>query len=335
MMNYRLIIVHPGVFHADDALAVAILFFVVGRRLPVERRNPTDEELDDPEVIVVDVGGRFDVRTRCFDHHQRDFALERDPSEGVGIEGIDNPFAAAGLVWHNFPVMASLKGDYTQEEQTAWWCRVDSMLIRGVDATDCGKAPTPPTGAPASLSAAIHWLNPIGSVDAQERDEAFAGAVEIAGNILFGAVQTAKAWIDGRRVVNEARTVRVGTKTMYSPAASVLPGYNGDHVDQHALVLDEYVPWQEHVFNRTDQWTILYVIFPSERGGFMVQQMPKEPDSFEGRKPLPEAWAGLRGEELAAVNGIEDSIFCHPGRFCGSAETLESAIKMAKLAAAS
>ena len=33
------------------------------------------------------------------------------------------------------------------------------------------------------------------------------------------------------------------------------------------------------------------------------------------KKKLPKAWAGLRNEELAAVTGVEDAIFCHTGRF--------------------
>jgi uncharacterized UPF0160 family protein len=307
-MNYRLIIVHPGVFHADDAFTLAILFTLIGK-VPVERRDPTPEELDDPTVVVVDVGGRFDVRTRCFDHHQRDFALERDTAEGYGIDGEPNPLAACGLVWHNWPQMLTLKGDYTQAEQGLFHQRIDRMLIRGIDATDCGKA-AHAVGSCASISAAIHWMNPVGSATEEERDEAFMAAVDVATNILGAAVQTAKAWVDARRVVLE------------SPV-----------VNDHTLVLPDYAPWQEHLFGREDQGSLLYVIFPSERGGFMVQQVPMDPDSFEGRKPLPEAWAGLRGEELANVNGIEDAIFCHPGRFCGAAESLISAIKMAELAA--
>jgi uncharacterized UPF0160 family protein len=309
-MNISRIITHPGVFHADDAFAVAILFTLVGK-LPVERRDPTPEELDDPTVIVVDVGGRFDVRTMCYDHHQRGFALERDVEEGYGIDGEPNPLAACGLVWTQFPKLMELKGDYSSEEQNLFHQRMDSMLVRGVDATDCGKA-AHVVGSCASLSAAIHWMNPIGSAMAEDRHEAFMAAVGVATDILAGAAQTVKAWIDGRRTVLEA-----------------------ERYNQHTVVLTEYAPWQEHLFQRPDQEELLYVIFPSERGGYMVQQVPVAPDSFDGRKPLPEAWAGLRGEELAEINGIEDSIFCHPGRFCGAAESLESAIKMADLAAAS
>ena len=81
---------------------------------------------------------------------------------------------------------------------------------------------------------------------------------------------------------------------------------------------------------------LLYAVFPMASGGFGVQQVPAAPGSFEGRKPLPEAWAGVRGEELQALLPSEvpsGAIFCHPGRFIAGHQTLEGAVAMAKAAA--
>jgi uncharacterized UPF0160 family protein len=177
------------------------------------------------------------------------------------------------------------------------------MLIRGIDAKDCGKAAYV-KGQGASVSSAIHWLNPTGSVTDQVRDEAFDNAVEIATDILVGVMANAKAFIDGKKVVLAA------------------------DAENGIMILPEYVPWVEHIFSRPDIDELLYVVFPSERGGYMLQQI-----RFEGRKPLPEAWAGLRGEALAdATGGLIDVIFVHPNRFCGGAESLETTLKMAELA---
>ena len=49
--------------------------------------------------------------------------------------------------------------------------------------------------------------------------------------------------------------------------------------------------------------------------------MPRELGSFANRKDLPAAWAGLNGEELAAVTGVADAIFCHAKRFMAAAES--------------
>lgn len=61
------IVTHPGGAHKDDLLAVSVLVAVHGA--PIVRRVPTDDELDDPEIAVVDVGGSDDSSRSNFDHH--------------------------------------------------------------------------------------------------------------------------------------------------------------------------------------------------------------------------------------------------------------------------
>ena len=61
------IITHPGSAHKDDLLAVCLLIAHSGA--PVVRREPPDEELDDPQVAVVDIGGSDDASQSNFDHH--------------------------------------------------------------------------------------------------------------------------------------------------------------------------------------------------------------------------------------------------------------------------
>jgi len=63
------LIVHNGTFHTDD---VALTSFVRMSypNISVERRMPTEDELDDPNIIVGDVGLRYDISNNNFDHHQ-------------------------------------------------------------------------------------------------------------------------------------------------------------------------------------------------------------------------------------------------------------------------
>lgn len=63
------IIVHPGSAHRDDFLSVSILLTVLD---PVEvyRREPTPEDLHDPNTYVIDVGMEYDPKLHNFDHHQ-------------------------------------------------------------------------------------------------------------------------------------------------------------------------------------------------------------------------------------------------------------------------
>ncbi|MFM2168652.1 MAG: hypothetical protein RIS79_3023 [Verrucomicrobiota bacterium] len=63
-----LILTHPGGAHKDEVLACALLAAV--HRVPIVRREPTVDDLSDPAVVVVDVGGEHAPERGNFDHHQ-------------------------------------------------------------------------------------------------------------------------------------------------------------------------------------------------------------------------------------------------------------------------
>lgn len=66
------IIVHPGSAHRDDFLSCCILIAKKAREYPILRRDPTQQDLDDPECFVVDCGCQFDPKLNNYDHHQFD-----------------------------------------------------------------------------------------------------------------------------------------------------------------------------------------------------------------------------------------------------------------------
>lgn len=67
-MSLSLILTHPGGSHKDELLACSLLIAVHG--VPVVRREPTAEDLADPSIAVVDVGGEHVPERNNFDHHQ-------------------------------------------------------------------------------------------------------------------------------------------------------------------------------------------------------------------------------------------------------------------------
>jgi len=69
MGKIKKIITHGGQAHRDDFMAVCLALAYLGDT-PVERRDPTPAELDDPDVWVIDVGGRHEPGLGNFDHHQ-------------------------------------------------------------------------------------------------------------------------------------------------------------------------------------------------------------------------------------------------------------------------
>lgn len=67
-MSLSLILTHPGGAHKDELLACCLLSAV--HRVPIVRREPTPEDLADPTIAVVDVGGEHAPERHNFDHHQ-------------------------------------------------------------------------------------------------------------------------------------------------------------------------------------------------------------------------------------------------------------------------
>ena len=69
------IITHAGKAHLDDLMAcsIAIAHLRIWNdftNVEIERRDPTDAELEDHSVVVLDVGGRYEPTNGNFDHHQ-------------------------------------------------------------------------------------------------------------------------------------------------------------------------------------------------------------------------------------------------------------------------
>lgn len=70
-MKEQIIITHPGRAHFDDVTAVSLILAVLeDTDFRIERREPKPEELDNPDVWVVDIGNRYEPEKHNFDHHQ-------------------------------------------------------------------------------------------------------------------------------------------------------------------------------------------------------------------------------------------------------------------------
>lgn len=63
------IITHPGQAHADDFIACSLVLASEPSISRVERREPTQDDLDNPEAYVIDVGSKHQPELLNFDHH--------------------------------------------------------------------------------------------------------------------------------------------------------------------------------------------------------------------------------------------------------------------------
>lgn len=80
-MDLEKIITHGGGSHRDEFLACCLLLSECPA--PIERRDPTEDELAEPRIAVVDVGHRHEPSLNNFDHHQ--FPREATPTCALSL----------------------------------------------------------------------------------------------------------------------------------------------------------------------------------------------------------------------------------------------------------
>jgi hypothetical protein len=85
MKKFSEILTHPGSAHKDEFLACCLMVAV--HEAPILRREPTQEDLDNPKMAVVDVGGEDDASRGNFDHHQ--FPKDHPPTCSLSLVLMD------------------------------------------------------------------------------------------------------------------------------------------------------------------------------------------------------------------------------------------------------
>ena len=161
------------------------------------------------------------------------------------------------------------------------------------------------TGLEHLLSLLIADRNPSWKEPDVDKDQRFFEAVAFAKGIL------------------EYRFVQI----LAEKEASVIVRKCAKEAKNRVMYLEQPMPWREAV----QDFDCLYVIYPSIRGGYNVQAVPKKGGKYELRKPFPEAWRGKSPEELRKITNIEGMTFCHLSGFLCATETLEQAYEAAEL----
>lgn len=307
-----MIVTHSGKFHADDAWAVGVLKVLFPQAQVVRTRDPALVSAAD---FAVDVGGVWDPAAGCFDHHQKGFS-------GARPTGV--PYASAGLVWREYGArcVAALAAEHTghslTEAQAAEIAHaIDADVVQYLDLSDVGAAKNAPGGY--GLSAVVSGFNPnwldeqrLGYGEAADayRLEQFLRAVAMLVDVIINAVKSRVGSAMATSQVRQAQVLEEGRVIFLENGA---------------------LPWGRVV--REEMPKVLFVISHNiAEQRHMIHTIPVSPDSFAARADLPEAWAGLRDEQLAAVTGVPDAGFCHNGRFIASAKSYEGIRRMATLA---
>lgn len=319
MNDHKTIATHSGSFHADDIFGVGVLMGVFPSHTLVRTRHNEKIEAAD---FAVDVGGLWDAATGRFDHHQRSFKGARPARLVEGAETAGVGYASAGLVWSEYgaayvQALASSNGFELDAQALTEIARsIDTSLVQYLDIVDTGQGDVAP--GIFGLSALIaqlntNWMEEQGldaATKAQLQENRFREAVAITRKLLDRAIIKKVSQLRSMDIVRQAPRL----------------------LDGQVLHLQEGgMPWTRVVVNEMPE--VLFVIYPDSDGDqYQIKTVPVEPGSFVARLDLPKSWAGLRDQELAAVTGVPDSVFCHMNLFIGGAKSLDGAIRLAELA---
>ena len=319
MNDHKTIATHSGSFHADDVFGVGVLMGIFPSNTLVRTRHNERIEAAD---FAVDVGGLWDIETGRFDHHQRSFKGARparlvDEKETAGVG-----YASAGLVWSAYgtayvQALASSSGFELDAPAQAEIARtLDTSLVQYLDIVDTGQGDVAP--GIFGLSALIaqlntNWMEEKGldaEAKAQLQESRFREAMAITRTFLDRAIIKKISQIRSMDIVRQAPRL----------------------LDGKVLHLQEGgMPWTRVVVDEMPE--VMFVIYPDSDGDqYQLKTVPVKSDSFTTRLDLPKSWAGLRDQELAAVTGVPDSVFCHMNLFIGGAKSLDGAIRLAGLA---
>lgn len=202
----------------------------------------------------------------------------------------NSPIRENGVPYAAFGLLWKKFGTQILSEEDAE--RFDKNFVQPLDFSDN-------TGEPNILSGIIASFNPAWNSE-KTSDEAFAEAKEFALEILKKKFEHILSLKKCKELVNEF--------IAKSPANYVCLPY--------------FIPWKKAVCE-TEK---LFVIYPSQRGGYNAQAVPLNIDSTELRCAFPEEWRNKTPKELSEITKIEGITFCHTSGFLIATETKESAI---------
>lgn len=286
--------VHAGEFHADDAACVALLQLVYGTENVTVRREFQIESTEGFD-FVLDIGQIDEIKDDLIrlDHHpvsgrQEDKGVLTTVKNG-NDDDVDIPHCA-------FTKLAQLVlADESQEVQDELMQTVLvplAMQDNGIEMSGFT-----PRAFPFGF---VHAFNGAWDEDGSPvaQYERFMQAVSIVRQVLDRIVVRTRSKFAASAIVNEA-------------IANSTDG---------VVVLPQFAPWQDYVLVANDgnpTWRL--VVFPSNRGGYMIQVVPKEAGSFVSWVSIPES-----------VKDCEGFVFTAHGAFAGF-NTCEQALVAAKM----
>lgn len=302
MMNIfkkrKILVTHPGGFHADDLFATAVLDILLDGHVKIIRTN-------NPEVIaradfVYDIGLVYDPEKNRFDHHQKGGAGQRE--NGV-------PYASLGLVWKKYGEQICGSKEVAD--------RIDRKLVQPIDASDNGFDISKPLISGIKRSGVDKLFLDQAPTWKEERkniDKIFIKQSKEVKKFLLREIKISKDEEEGSKII--------------------LNAYNNT-IDKRIIIFDISLPRNLYQDTLAMLPEPIYAVIPTGNDKpWKIEAIIKSVGTKESRKPFPESWRGLtnKDEKLKEVTGVLDAIFCHKSGFVMQTVSKESAVALAEKA---
>lgn len=154
------------------------------------------------------------------------------------------------------------------------------------------------------LCRAITQANPKWD-SSDDPDECFFKAVDFAKFILLNEIESMKS---------TERAIKIVKDALYNQTNGI-------------VTLSTGVPWKAILIPEP----VYFVIYPSTRGGFNAQAIPKNIESNECKIYFPEAWRG-QTDTLSEISGISDMTFSHSSGYLVVTKSIEAAVIACEIA---
>ncbi len=288
----KVVVTHAGRFHADEVFAIATLKLLMSECSIIRTR---DETLLQDNHIKVDIGGKYDPDTLCFDHHQ---------TNGAGVRKNDIPYASFGLVWKKFG--KELCGSAALREY------IDYKIVQLIDAEDYGLDVFTSSFNifPYTLSDIINSFIP---KTTEEFDNKFYEALDFAIHCLRYEIDIAKE--------------------LCETALPVIHKTIKEAEDPKILIFDQFDhSWRHLIAQEAKEAIFIIYLEEDPEEIWRIKSLPQIGYKYKVRARLPLSWAGKPAEELRRLTHVNDVVFCHPKGFTAGAKNRDGILELARIA---
>ena len=212
------ILTHPGGAHKDDFLACAVM--LTQAPVPIVRRDPSEDELTDSSVAVIDIGHQHQPELMNFDHHQ----FPRDHP----------PLCALSLILQHL-------GIYEDAREFCQWLETTERLdCHGPGTTAEWLGTDRDVLAKLNSPIDITLLTRFAAATEHKPGDPIWEVMRMIGEDLVGYVRNLRSRLDF--VAEHAEVIEVDTprgplQALFMPRTEPLPADSGAGLGQHVFAL--------------------------------------------------------------------------------------------------